>query len=270
VDTTGSPTPAFITLMQNVTQGLSNASNASMPAPATVNLFADYTGAYLTGQLPRVVQVQRFSGSTDVSAKTRWFLTVDSGTISATIDQMGIITITSLTTNSVLLVKSVRDGVTLTCNVSVNRVEGQTPGTTSGVQSATTFNDVNSTTHSPITAELTVTVGGSGNVSLAAPLTVSTGQYAPVGTFPVFGKWQWFDGALWQDVAAEVQSSPDCYVNSEPDGSGVFYDVNNGRLTVNTTKTGLTVGSSQKFRLEARNGSGTRTMTFTGTASATP
>jgi hypothetical protein len=256
--------------MQQVTTGITNSSGASMPTPPPVNLFADYTGTYLPGQLPAVFQVKRFLDGTDVSAKTRWFLSTTSGTISASIDQMGIITIASLSTDSVLLVKSVRDNVTLTCNVLVNRVEGQAPGTGSGVDSTSSFSSINSASHSPITGNLTVTVGSSGNVALAAPLRVSTAQAAPAGGFPVFAKWQWWNGAAWADVAAEVQSSPDCVVESEPDGTGTFYLVDKGFLTANTTKTGLTVGSSQKFQLLARNGAGTRVMTFTGTASATP
>lgn len=267
VDSNGSPTQFFMTYMQQVSTGLANTSGASMPTPAPISIIADYTGTYVTGQLPKILQIQRFSGGDDVSARSRWFLSTVSGTISASIDQMGVLTITSLGTSSVLQVKSVRDGVTLTCNVVVNRVIGSAPSSSSSVS---TFSSINSTSHSPITAEITVTVGSSGTVSLSAPLSIQTAQAAPTGFFPVFGKWQWWDGATWQDVAAEVQSSPDCDVTSEPDGVGLFYSVDYGYIAVNTSKSGLTVGSSQKFRLEARNGSGTRVMTFSGTASATP
>jgi hypothetical protein len=102
-------------------------------------------------------------------------------------------------------------------------------------------------------------------VTLNAPLTVTTDRISPIGTFAVFGKWQWFNGSSWVDVATEVQSSPDCDVEYEPP-----YVVDPGSLTVNTAQTGLTVGSSQKFHLMARKDAGTRTMYFNGTASVIP
>src|SRR5690348_5857090 len=132
VDATGAPTPGFIVLWQQVVQGLSNTSGASMPAPGPVAIYADYTGSFLTGQLPRTVAVQRFLNGDDVSTRTRWFLSTVSGTITAAIDQTGVITITALGNNSVLQVKSVRDGVTLTCNLVVNKTVGSPPTTGSG------------------------------------------------------------------------------------------------------------------------------------------
>jgi hypothetical protein len=89
------------------------------------------------------------------------------------------------------------------------------------------------------------------------------------GTFPVYGIWRWWNGASWADVGTEVQSSPDCVLDYDSE-TGIYFFSPTGSLTVNTSKTGLGVGSSQKFQLYARNSSGTRTMTFTGTASAIP
>lgn len=265
VDQTGSPTQFFLTYLQQITSGLSNSSGASMPAPSPVTIYYDYSGTTTT-DLPYPVRVQRFLNGDDVSAKSRWFLSAVSGTITATIDQTGIVTITALGVSSVLQVKSVRDGVTLTCNLTVNKSLGGAPsGGGSGAVNTSTFNSINSTVYAQITTDLTVTVGSSGTVTLNAPLTVTTDRVSPIGTFAVFGKWQWFNGSSWVDVATEVQSSPDCDVEYEPP-----YVVDPGSLTVNTAQTGLTVGSSQKFHLMARKDAGTRTMYFNGTASVIP
>jgi hypothetical protein len=102
-------------------------------------------------------------------------------------------------------------------------------------------------------------------------LDVTTLAASPTGTFAVYGKWQWYNGAAWVDVASEVQSSPNCTVTRQIDDPGLHsytYFTNDGTLTVNTTKTGLTPSSTAQFQLLARNGSGTRDMSFSGTASA--
>lgn len=271
VDNTGAPTPAFLVFMQQITSGLANSSGASMPAPSPVSLYYDYTGALNpSSQLPKYVGVQRILDGTDVSTRTRWFLSTLSGTITATIDQVGLVTITALGSNSELQVKSVRDGVTLTCNVSVSKVVGTPPSAGSGggaAASTSSFSDISSSAYSVIAGPLSVTVGSSGNVSLNAPLDVTTSETLPTGTFPVFGKWQWYNGTTYVDVAAEVQSSPSCQVIFMSKGN---YSVSDGSLTVNTAKTGLTVGATALFKLLARNGSGTRDMSFIGTASAIP
>lgn len=269
VDQSGSPTQFFLTYMQQLSSGLSNSSGASMPAPPAVVINYDYSGTTTT-DLPKLVKVQRFLSGDDVSAKCRWFLSTVSGTITATIDQTGVITITALGVDSVLQAKSVRDGLTLTCNVTVTKNTGAVPSSGSGgsaTSSVSSFTGIFAATDAAITSELTVTVGATGTVTLNAPLTVSTAQSGPVARYRVWGHWEWWDGATWQVVTAEVQSSPDCSVEADSPG---YYVVNTGSLTVNTSRTGLTVGSSQKFRLMARNNSGTRFMTFSGTASAIP
>jgi hypothetical protein len=270
VDTTGAPTPAFIVYMQQVTSGISNSSGASMPTPSPVSIYADYTGAYLTGQLPRTIPVQRFLNGDDVSTRTRWFLSTLSGSITATIDQTGVIAITALGSSSVLQVQSNRDKVTLTCNVTVNRVVGTPPtiSNSGGTDvSTTSFNTINSSVYAAITDPLTVTVGSSGTVTLNAPLNVTTAATSPAATIAVFGKWQWLNGATWTDVGTEIQSDPDCQV--EFAGQKTF-QTDDGVLTVNQSQSGLTVGASVQFRLMARTGGSTRTMIFTGTASAIP
>jgi hypothetical protein len=246
-------------------------ASVSEVAPITIN--ADYTGAVNpSSQLPRMFGVKRFNGDTDVTTLTAWSLTATSGITASIGAATGIVTITGVTASGTITVSSLYNGITKTRLVTVTRVVGAPPSTGSGgggsTASDTTFNSINSTTHAAISDELTVTVGSSGTVTLNAPLSTDTAAASPSGTFPVYGLWRWWNGAAWADVGTEVLSSPSCVVDFDSEIS--IYGTDPGSLTVNTSKTGLTAGSSQKFQLYARNSSGTRTMTFTGTASAIP
>jgi hypothetical protein len=116
-------------------------------------------------------------------------------------------------------------------------------------------------------ASITVTAGSGGIVDLAAPLRLITFSGAPSGTFQAHGIWQWDStgGGVWVDLGTETTSSPDCVVFLDFDSGE--YGENDGTLSVSYHKTGLTSGSSYNFRLQARNHSGTRTMSLAGTAS---
>jgi hypothetical protein len=271
VDSSGRATPAFL---QQLAKLITNASDA-MPAPAPVSIKADYTGAFLSTSLPATIALERTNNGLDVTAQSQWAMEVLSGTITATISQ-GIITITALgSSQAVLQVKSERNHVALYCNVVVNKVLGSAPsgggGSSSSSATCTTFNGISSTTPTVITtAPLQVTVGASGSVSLSAPLDVSTAAASPTGTFPVSGKWQWYNGTSWVDVAAAVSSSPSADVTKTLDFQTKVYSYfeDDGALTVNATQTGLTPGTTAQFQLLAANGSGTRGMAFAGTATA--
>jgi hypothetical protein len=247
---------------------------ASISEVAPIVIVADYTGVVNPAdQLPYQVAIKRFSGDTDVTTLTAWSLTADAG-ITATIGaSTGLLSITAITASGTITVSSIYNGITKTKLVPVTLSIGATPSTGSGgggsTSSDTTFNSISSATHAAISDELTVTVGSSGTVTLnAASLTVRTTKDT-TGTFPVYGLWRWWNGAAWADVGTEVQSSPDCTLDYDSE-VGIYFFSPSGSLTVNTSKTGLGVGTSQKFQLYARNSSGTRTMTFTGTASAIP
>lgn len=268
-DTNGMPTAQFIQYWQQLIAQANNAAGALMPAPAPVTVYLAYTGTPLTGEIPRIFAVKRYLNGTDVSAKTRWFLTVKSGTIAASISQTGLITITSAGAGGVLTLRSSRDNVVLECDFPVNTVVGTPPpvtGTGGGTSyTASTFYGISSTTHANITDDIVVTVGSTGVVNLQATLTVRTARSSPAGNFPVYGIWRWWNGSAYVDVGTEVQTSPDCSIDFEAPA----YYLNSGSLNVASSKTGLTVGSSQKFQFFARNGVGTRAMSFLGTATAT-
>jgi hypothetical protein len=241
------------------------AALSSMPDIPDVHITADYTGTVDAGQLPLNIVAIRLTNTTDDSANASWSFTTDNGGISATISG-GILTITAITATTVVTITSTYQGVDKSRTFTVYLDEATPPATGTGggtSSSDTTFNSFNSTTHAAVSDELTVTVGSSGNATLSAPLSVYTDPVSPTGTFQIYAKWQWWNGAAWVDVGTEVSSAPNCKVTANK----TVYQVQNGAVSVPQTKTGLTVASSQKFRLLGRNNSGTRTMYLSGTAS---
>ncbi len=245
------------------------AAFSRQPDVPPVTVQADYTGAVTAGQLPRNIAIKRYYNMTDVTASSAWSLTTLTGTITATIGAAtGLLVVTALGTTATLQVTSVRSGVTLTSVVTVTKVLAPAPSGGSGggtSASDSSFTSINAAAHVAISDELTVTAGSAGTVTLTAPLGVSTAAFAPNGAFAVFGKWQWYDGAVWVDLGTEVQSSPDTTVFFGDLGERYTED---GSISVPSSKTGLVAASSHKFRLMARNSTGTRTMTFYGTATA--
>lgn len=230
---------------------------ASMGDIPDVTIVADYAGTVAAGQLPRDVIATRFTGTTDDTLNATWSFTVDSGALTATITN-GVLTITAITMSSVVTITSDYNGVIR--SKTFNIIKGTAPPPSTGGSGGTsaydsTFASFNSTTHAQVSSDLTVTVAASGNVALAAPLTYNK---AGPGPNPIWAKWQWYDTSFptWVDVAAEVASSP--------------YAVgpNYGAISVSASKTGLTVASSQKFRLMARDNAGAQVSYLYGTASA--
>jgi hypothetical protein len=242
---------------------------------ATVNIAADYTGVVTpSNQLPKNIQFTMREGATDVTALAAWSVATDSGSISCSIGAAtGLLTTTALGSTSVITITGVYQGITKTRKQQWNLNLGPVPPTPSGggggsSDSTSTFADINSASHAVI-ATLTADAGSGGVVSLAAPLGVTTAALAPAVTAKVYGKWQWDStgGGVWVDLAAEVSSSPDCRVTFHTGGGG-YYTESDGTLSAPDSKTGLVVGSTHNFRLMARNNSGTRVMSFYGTASA--
>lgn len=234
---------------------------ASMTDIADVHISADYTGAVNPAVYPVTAVTQRLNGSIDVTTSSTWSFSVDSGALVATISNGGL-SITDITTTSIVTITSEYNGITKSRTFTVYKDIAAPPS--NGVTD-TSLDSFNSTTHAAVSDELVLTVGASGTVDLTAPLTIRTAGTTPTGTFKVWSIWRWWNGAAYVDLGTEVSSSPDLSVAFIP---GPGYVISAGAITVPQSKTGLGVGSSQKFQLYARNNSGTRTMTFVGTARA--
>jgi hypothetical protein len=231
---------------------------------------ADSTGTVEAGQLPIETPFKRYNGTTDVTTSAAWSRALVSGNATTTIGAAtGILELTGPTnlTDSVVRVTSVHNAVTLTSDFAINKsTAAPSSGGSGGGSSAsdTSFSSINSAVHAAISDELTVLAGAGGNVDLTAALVVRTGRSNPVGAFPVFAIFKWWDGAAWADVGTEVESDPDATVTAGVD----LNTLDEGLISISTQKTGLVAASSHKFRLYARSSSGTRVMTFTGSCGA--
>lgn len=230
---------------------------------------ADHAGTVAAGQLPRVVQARLRQGAQDVTTDAAWSLSTDSGSISASIGAgTGAITITALGSSSVLTATAQVAGVAKSRKLEVIKQVGAPPAGGGGggsTASDSTFEPTSSATMVQISGDLEPTVGPLGEVVLSAPLNIYTSNDPPVGDFPVYGIWREWNGAAWIDVGSEVASSLHASVAYE-DPSFIAYP---GTVTVNPpTITGRTPGAVPRFALFARNDSGTRARTFSGTASA--
>lgn len=266
----GKPTPRMQRLWEMMCENI-EAGRSRMDDILTQTIYADHTGAALAGQLPKTLTAKRYFNEVDVTASSTWSIAVRSGSATVSIGAAtGAITISAVgAAASVVRVTSVRNALTIYKDFTIIRSNANPPSSGSGggtSASDSTFASFNSATHAAVSDELTVTTGTAGEVALSAPLNVTTAAAAPDGTYEVFGKWEWYNGAAWVDVAAEVASNPDTLVIYESESN--IYVTNAGSISVAATKTGLGASTSQKFRLMARNASGTRTMTFSGTASA--
>jgi hypothetical protein len=246
-----------------------------------VTITGDYTGALDAGQLPMDIAVKRFDGTTNVSASSTWTSTVLSGDVTCTIGAAtGVLNVTAITTNSVVLIESTKDGLTLRKKQALNVKLSDPPnvgssgGGGSSAWSDTTLSSTSSTTMAAISDDLNVTVGSSGTVDLSAPLYVRTTPNSTSeikASLEVYGRWQWFDSgtSTWTDLGAgETASDPDCDVQYDAE-SGSYFLAQIGSLSVSASKTGLTPGNSEKFRLMARNITADVTMTYSGNATAT-
>lgn len=255
------------------------AALSTMPDIPDVHIAADYTGVANPDQFPVIVQARRLTNETDNTDDATWDFTLSADGITASIDG-GTFSITDAVATCDVTISSEYNGVTKSRTFMAYFDVAPPPdtGTDSGggAVAGTTAKDtlidsIASASYAAVTRVLNVTIGSSGEVALSAPLTVSTAAAGLAGTYKIWGKWQWFDGgsSTWTDVGSEVASSPSAKVTSHVHfGSPTTFTETDGTLSVSTTKTGLTTSGTEKFRLMARNDSGTRTMTLSGTASA--
>lgn len=151
--------------------------------------------------------------------------------------------------------------------VEVNKVvAAATPATGGDFDSASiSGTTVNSTTFTELCG-LTVTTGASStSVALTAAGVAITPNASPTGSVNIEFKWQYESSpSTWTDVATASNSSPDPNVIND---AGEIYTVD-GEITCGETQGSLSSSTSYNFRLMARNSSGTRLHTFSGTASA--
>lgn len=262
-------------------------SEAAQPATldglAPVNLYADYLGVFLTAQLPKSIAVVRRRGGTDVSSTTTWSIVNQAGISGATvtISSSGVVTIpTGITMGSTasILVRSVRDGVTLETVIGVTKLNEPAPSTGGGGTSGGTtvtdsaFDGVSGTSFIDITNVMTVQTGTVGQIQLSAPLSVTAEADTPIiggASGNVEMIWQYRAiGGTFADVSTAVSSDPDVAVYY--DAETLSYFVEDGYVNAAPTLTGLAANTDYEVKLRARRtySTPTKTLYFFGTASA--
>lgn len=90
-----------------------------------------------------------------------------------------------------------------------------------------------------------ITIGSLGQATLAANITTSAAAASPAGTFEGMAVFQRNVSGTWTDVGTATASDPDSSTVFEPP----YVNGGDGAITISTNATGLTVGSSQSFRL---------------------
>lgn len=241
-----------------------NDADAIMPDIAPVTVTADYTGTVLSGQLPLNIAAARFDGAADVTTSATWSASTVSGGATYTIGAAtGILNVTALTATTVIEVTSLHNSISRSRKLTIYKtLQDPPPSSASTTQYDSSILPTSSASYGAANAGiLTLTCGASGDVSLAAPVAFVGGS--SVGSYHAYGKWQVSaaGAGVWSDVGAEIQSS----VAARIDSSASAYA---GSLTVNRTASGLTPASDYDFHLLLRNDSGTHTLNYIGTASA--
>ncbi len=241
----------------------------------SVTFTADYTGALDSGQVPRSVLIRRKKGNIDVSASTAWSIPSISG-CTATIDNSatssgGNLNITAVSSNGSITVRSVRDGVTLETVIDVTKLLSPPPNT--GGSSGTLVNDstfasVSGVGDVVISDVMTVTTGPNGQIAFTAPLIVFATASNVIGTWPVAMRWQYGPVGGAYVATGEAFSAPDAFTSDDGGFGGLTEHL--GSVIHSPTVTGLSASTDYEVRLLARrvNGTGVKTLNFSGTASA--
>ena len=256
------------------------AQPASLDGVAPITLYADYLGAFLADQLPKSVGIVRRKGGTDVTESTTWSI-VSQGAITGgtvTISSSGAVTIpsgVSMPANTSIVVRCVRDGVTLETTLGVTKLSEFAPST--GGSGGTTvtdssFTSISGTTFVDISDVMTVKTGASGKIQLSAPLSITAAAATPSvsgsdGNVELIWQYRAIGGSF-ADVGTAVASNPDLLVYF--DAEFKEWNVESGYVNCSPTLTSLSASTDYEVKLRARRTSSTptKTLNFVGTASA--
>lgn len=250
------------------------------PGELTLNYAADLS---LTSTLPVTGTYQLvLAGSGAVASGVTWAVSVVSGTFSGTAPSMvgsgsGQLRLNSPMTSpeAILRVTATVGGKTYpSFTVGVGRIVASPSTGTLSVQGALT--SINSSSFARMhSGDLTITLpAGVTAVTLVASGDLEIAPVTPVGSTTVEGKWQRETSpGTWADVGSTATSSPlpNVYDTGLTDGLGnPVYAADPGSISCNASATGLSAGSTQKFRFMARvSGGNFRNVTGNGTVSAT-
>lgn len=221
---------------------------SAITGPAAILIDADYTGAVISS-LPRTEAYKFLRNGTDLTTTSAWSVTVLRGTLSASIGAAtGVLSLNlsgGVLTDAMLRITATNGGRSRSFDVAVTKLIGSPPATgASGTAASSTFSAaIASSTMVAASPELTITIGSGGTANLSASYDFETGVS---GTYGLVGRWYRWNGSAYVAIGIEVNSTTNARFFpvdgiSEP-GSG----------QCNFVDTGLTAGSSQKYRFYAR------------------
>ena len=221
---------------------------SQITGPAAILIDADYTGAVISS-LPRTEAYKFLRNGVDLTTSTAWTVAVLRGTISASIGAAtGVLSLNlsgGVLTDAMLRITATNSGRSRSFDVAVTKLIGSPPATgAGGTAASSTFSAaIASSTMVAASPELTITIGSGGTANLSASYDFETGVS---GTYGLVGRWYRWNGSAYVAIGIEVNSTTNARFFpidgiSEP-GSG----------QCNFVDTGLTAGSSQKYRFYAR------------------
>lgn len=164
----------------------------------------------------------------------------------------GVVTLSGIVQSGSYTVRYTHtDGVATDLPVNVTYVPASASGGSSSSGSSA-ISSFSSSSYSVVTSEIAITLpsGVTTATLTAANVQLDLGPEAPMGSTTVQMIWQRESSpGTWVDVGSAATSSPNPSVSLDGEG---YYDATPGAITCNATVTGLTAGSAQKFRLQAR------------------
>lgn len=242
---------------------------SNVTGPTDITLYYDSSGTAKVGQLPTSNQFKLYRNGSLVTSGITWTFTVLTGTVTGAISGAGtgVLAIDTLTSSSKARVTASYSGVSRIWEFTVTRVQDPPPppaGQATTVSDANPSAQTGATYGTQNTTTLTVKTGVNGTINFTAPLEFYlSGTLA--GALNVYGKWLWrVVAGTYADVAVEILSVSPASRTGFPD-----YFNDPGYLEVTQSKTGLTANTNYEVYLDLRNASGTRTITFIGTCTAT-
>lgn len=255
-----------------------DAASRVEPASASKAFTADYNGTLdPTNQLPATARFVRLRDGVDVSGDATWSIvtqgTITGGTVTVTDGTATIPAGCTIPAATTITVRSVYAGVTVDVPWGVTKSNAAPPSTGGGGGASppaqdTTFGSISGTSFTTISNTMTVTTGAVGRIDFAIDLETIAEAAANAGTFEVEFQWRHRPIAgAWTTVTA-VLNDADAVVETE---SG-FYYASNGFSNAMQNATGLSATTDYEVELQARRtgASPAKTITFAGTATATP
>lgn len=249
------------------------------PSDVTTVFYAQAGGFTLDGgQLPRSINIDRIRGATNVSTSATWSIVDQGGITGGTVTVAnGLVTIpvgVTLPSSAVIIVRSVRDGVTIESRITVIRQDAVPPLTGNGGGTSVTDPTLNSVSGASYTelGRVTVRTGSAGTITVGASAATSVEEGPATGTFPVtirIGIRPIGGSLTYQATATSSPSASSTNIGtvSEPE-----YTSSNGNVTSNPgTLTGYSANTDYEVILEGARTSGTPTKTvyFSGSLVAT-